>query len=115
MARIFRYYNDGIKPSLAPAYDLLSTAIYPDIANNMAMKIGGQYDPKYVCRRDFNQLVPDTKTARSSINQSIKTIFDKINSCIEKTKEELKSEGIVSDAFDDIIKVIRQRCERLKE
>ena len=35
----------GDRPELAPAYDLLSTTVYPKLSEKMAMKIGGKYKP----------------------------------------------------------------------
>ncbi|WP_375653453.1 HipA domain-containing protein, partial [Bartonella sp. MR110HLJHH] len=47
------------KPELAPAYDLLSTAIYLDLSQKMAMKIGGEYIPKKIYLRHFYKMVSD--------------------------------------------------------
>lgn len=38
----------GGKLSLAPAYDLLCTAIYPSLSDKLAMSIGGESRPKWV-------------------------------------------------------------------
>ncbi|WP_070990167.1 type II toxin-antitoxin system HipA family toxin [Halofilum ochraceum] len=43
----------GAGVELAPFYDLMSTAVYPDHAGNMAMKIGGQYDPAWLVRAEY--------------------------------------------------------------
>ncbi|EJF78963.1 hypothetical protein MCO_00570 [Bartonella sp. DB5-6] len=51
------------KTELAPAYDLLSMAIYPDLSQNMAMKIGGEYKPKNIYLHHFYKMVSDTKAA----------------------------------------------------
>lgn len=74
----FSLLYKGSKPELAPAYDLLSTAIYPDMSKQMAMKIGGEYEPNEVCVRHFHRLTDDTKTAQSAMNRQIKMMRDKI-------------------------------------
>ena len=41
---------------LAPAYDLMSTAIYPEVGKRMAMKIDGEYGFKWITRSKFLRL-----------------------------------------------------------
>ena len=105
-------YNDK-KPELAPAYDLLSTAIYPDLSQKMAMKIGGKYQPKDVYKRHFYKLVADTKVAQSAMNRQIKKMSDKIIEVAPNLKTKLIADGLKSDVFDDIIAVIEERTKRL--
>lgn len=49
-------YDDGQKPRLAPAYDLLCTRVYDGLATNMAMKIGGSYDPDFIDKKRWLRL-----------------------------------------------------------
>ena len=101
------------KPQLAPAYDLLSTAVYPDLSEKMAMKIGGKYKPREVCLRHFHKLVPDTKAARSAIDKQVKEMSDKIVDAAHKVKADLEAEGLTSEIFAAIIKIIEERSMRL--
>lgn len=39
-------YDNGPNPSLAPFYDLVCTGIYPQLSSQLAMAIGGRYDPR---------------------------------------------------------------------
>ena len=105
----------GAKPELAPAYDLLSTAIYPDLSEKMAMKIGGKYKPGDVCLRHWHRLVPDTKAAQSALNKQLKSMTEKIQENVILLKEQLKSDGIVSSVFDDIGILINRRVRRIHE
>lgn len=41
--------------SLAPAYDLLCTAVYPNLDARMAMAIGGEYRPEWVRTKNWKQ------------------------------------------------------------
>lgn len=100
------------KPELAPAYDLLCTAIYPDLSAKMAMKIGGKYKPDDVCLRHFYKLVPDTKTAQSSIQRQITTMAQKIMGKATTLKTDLQNNGLTSEVFDMIIQVIKERSAR---
>ena len=109
----FSLLYKGNKPELAPAYDLLSTTIYPDLSKKMAMKIGGKYEPKYVYPRHFHRLVPDTKAAQSTMNRQIKTMAEKMMAAAPRLATSLIKDGLASDVFDDIIAIIDERAKGL--
>lgn len=101
------------KPELAPAYDLLSTAVYQGISTKMAMKIGGKYEPKKVFLHHWHQLVPNTEVAKREIKKLLQYLS---KNCPEKAhalKESLKKEGISSPIFEDICSVIEKRSQRI--
>lgn len=50
----------GIKPVLAPAYDLLSTAIYPELTTKMAMYIGSSKEAEWVNIKDWQLFCQET-------------------------------------------------------
>ena len=53
---LYREVGGGRVVELAPFYDLVSTAIYPELSPKMAMKIGGQYLPEKLRRNDWERL-----------------------------------------------------------
>lgn len=105
----------GKKPELAPAYDLLSTAVYQDISTKMTMKIGGKYEPEKVFLRHWHQLVPSTEVAKRGIERKLQHVS---KTCLEKAhalKESLSKEGISSPIFEDICAVIERRSQRINK
>ncbi len=109
----FSLLYKGPKPELAPAYDLLSTAIYPDLSEKMAMKIGGKYRPKDVRVRHFHRLVADTKAAQSVVGRQIKTMTEKMRDAVPSLKAELEADGLASDVFNEITALIAKRSRRI--
>lgn len=105
-------YEQG-KPRLAPAYDLLSTTVYPELSSKMAMKIGGKYRPEDILVRHWHRLVPDTATARNNIEKALADMAEKILQEAEGLKADLQKDGIVSSIFDSIISIIKKRKERV--
>lgn len=106
-------YN-GNSISLAPAYDLLSTEVYPDISMKMAMKIGGKYEPFDVLARHWHRIVPDNIVAKNSLN---KELLNLSNECIlqsEMLREELRNKVMNSDICDEICRVISKRAAYIK-
>ena len=65
------YSNDVI--TLAPLYDVLSTAIYPILTTEMAMKIGGKYQFSELKLQDWNELA---QNAGLDVEQVRKRIVD---------------------------------------
>lgn len=101
----------GKQPRLAPAYDLLSTVIYPNLSMKMAMKIGGKYDPDDVLLRHWYRIIPDTAPAKRTLN---KDLIKMSKDCVEQShtlKTTLKAQGMYSTIFEDICHVIKKRAE----
>lgn len=111
----FSLLYKGDKPELAPAYDLLSTAVYPDLSEKLAMKIGSKYKPRDIYLRHFHRMVADTKAAQSAINRQIQAMSGKIVDVATTLKTELQEEGLTSDIFEEIIEIIKERSQRLSE
>ncbi len=107
-------YEEG-KPRLAPAYDLLSTVVYPDLATKMAMKIGGKYEPHDVYLRHWHRLVPDTAVARNAMDKSLADMAATVLAQATKLHAELAKEKITSHVLDSILAIIKKRSARLKE
>ncbi len=106
-------YRDS-KTELAPAYDLLSTAVYPDLSEKMAMKIGGKYKPRDVYPHHFYQLVAETRVAQAMITKHMQKIRVRVLDAAHTLRNTFKTEGITAHVFDSIIKVIEERAAHLK-
>jgi len=106
-------YDEG-KPRLAPAYDLLSTAVYPELAPKMAMKIGGKYDPDDIYLRHWHRLVPDTAGTRNALEKNLTEMAATTLDQATKLHDELKKENITSPILDSIVALIKKRSARLK-
>ncbi len=49
-------YPDGIRPRLSPAYDLVSTVLYPQYKDELALNLAGTRDPRRVTLGSFATL-----------------------------------------------------------
>ena len=102
------------KPELAPAYDILSTAVYPNLCEKMAMKIGGKYKPRDVNLRYLYRIVANTSVAKSTIDKSIEKLTSRILSAANTLKLQLEKEGVNSDVYEKIINVISERLRNFR-
>jgi len=101
------------KPQLAPAYDLLSTAIYPDLAKKMAMKIGGKYDADRVYLRHWQRLVPDTIVAKRNLERRLLESANQILPRAHEVVGTLINENSNSEVFEKIIAVVEKRSKHI--
>jgi len=111
----FSLLYQGKRPELSPAYDLLSTAVYPNLATKMAMKIGGKYIAEEVFIRHWHRLVPDTSRAKANLEKQLLTLA---NNCSEKAyelKETSEKEGLYYPIFGEICSIIDKRAKRIQE
>lgn len=51
---MFPCYTTGLNLFLPPAYDVLSTAIYPELTTKMAMSIGSSKESEWVNAKDWH-------------------------------------------------------------
>ena len=69
-------YGDGTR--LAPLYDVLSTAYYPDLAKKMAMKIGGTYESDKVASKNFDQLADETGLTKPMVKRRVRELAETV-------------------------------------
>ncbi len=99
-------YSDG-QIRLAPFYDLLCTAYYPELAPKMAMKIGTKYKPEEVYVRHFEKLANEAGLSKPMVLKQVVVIADKI-------LDSLGAIEIDMPASSKLITFIRERVEHLK-
>ena len=103
------------KPDLSPAYDLLSTAIYPDLSAKMAMKIGEKYKPGDVFSRHWQKLVPDSAAAKRNLTKVLTEMCEKVRVHSRELVAELEGEGEPSKIYNKIIAVIDSRIKHIHD
>jgi serine/threonine-protein kinase HipA len=101
------------KPRLAPAYDLLSTAVYPQLSQKMAMKIGSKYKSEEVMLRHWHQLVPDTQLARNTMEKDLKKFATDLPRKALALSKTLEQKGLSSPMVEAIQATIEKRCRHV--
>ena len=88
---------------LAPLYDVISTVYYPELSNEMAMKIGDEYRSERVTPRDFEKLADQAGLAKPLVLRRVpelaQTVLDAINGV-----------AIPSEVAQSVAALIRKRC-----
>lgn len=81
------YENGTVR--LSPLYDLLSTVYYPELSANMAMKIGGQYQPKDIHPQHFEKLAEDAGLSKPIVLKRVPMIANKILAALPEIESEI--------------------------
>lgn len=95
---------------LAPLYDVLSTAVYPNLTDKMAMKIGTKYRFTEVQIRHWEQFAKATGLSPAQVKKRILQIAKLLPALARQLQASFDSEGLGHSVLIDIVKLIEQRC-----
>lgn len=95
----------GPEKRFAPVYDILCTVYYPELASQMAMKIGGEYDSRKIRPQDFERLAEEAALAKPMLKRRVSEVGESI---LTKLPDVTTEHPIALE----IAKLIRGRCER---
>ncbi len=109
----FSYLHTPHGYMLAPLYDLVSTQIYPQLAREMSMSIGGEYEPDRISRSNFIRMANELEIKPLIIND----ILDKYSVDVFEQAKILKAqsiaENIYNPVYDDILDIIKRRAAQI--
>ena len=74
----FSVLYHGRKAALSPMYDVMSTAVYPDVSPRMAMKIDGEYAFKWMTRGKFLRQAEKSGLAPRTMDREIDRMVRRI-------------------------------------
>lgn len=100
---------------LAPLYDVLSTASYPQLARKMAMKIGGEYRPEYVERRHIDRLLESAGLAPAASRAWLASVAEQAPDAARAVRRRIAHDGWDHPILDRVLEVIDRRSERLSQ
>ncbi|MCR4624005.1 MAG: type II toxin-antitoxin system HipA family toxin [Alphaproteobacteria bacterium] len=107
----FLIEKDTVK--LAPFYDLLSTAVYPNLSQKMAMKIGNKYEPNDVFKRHWQAFAEDISVKSEFVEKEIKYVSTAMKKWAEAVANDSFSLHERPDAINRILRVIADNLEKL--
>lgn len=95
---------------LAPMYDALSTAVYPDLSDKMAMKIGSKYKFADVQARHWEQFALDAALSPAQVKKRILDIAKRLPDLAHALQATMDAEGNSHAILGRIVTLIDQRC-----
>jgi serine/threonine-protein kinase HipA len=106
-------YRNG-RPELAPAYDLLSTAVYPNLAPKLAMKIDTEYNFRWITPGKFIRAGQKAGVSEKVVREQIREMLAKMPKALKKinAKDVVKYPAEVYEKIESGIEVrMKQLCE----
>jgi len=100
-------------PVLAPFYDLMSTAVYPHLAERLAMRIGGEDRSKWVIERRWQQFSDDIAVSFKMVRQTLIQMKEMVGEESGELAKEFHAEYGESEVIDRIVEVIQERRAKI--
>lgn len=101
---LYKAAKDNIE--LAPLYDIVCTAYYPEITKKMAMQLGGEYKSELVRLNHFENLAEETGLAKPLVKARVLQITENIMRKIDNL-------GMQHDVAKGVIKLVKKRCQNV--
>jgi len=105
------------KKELTPFYDMVCTAVYPNLSQKFAFKIGGENRPDWIMRRHWERFSNDTGTKPQLVINIITDIIHRIDKSLPIVVSQLKAMSSVSDEIlmiEKIDKIINTAISKMK-
>jgi serine/threonine-protein kinase HipA len=97
----------SLEIGLAPLYDIVSTIYYPELSQEMAMKIGGEHSSEKVLPKSFEQLAGEAGLGKPLVKQRVPELAEIVIAALGK----MDLEHPVAAA---VAALIRARCEKAR-
>jgi serine/threonine-protein kinase HipA len=105
---LYRGTGDGnTEIRLSPLYDVVSTAYYPELSRDMAMKIGGAYSPEKVTSKDFERLADEAGLGKPLVLRRVTEMAEKVIAALSKVE-------IGHPVGEKVAELIRRRAENAR-
>ncbi len=95
---------------LTPLYDALCTAIYPNLTDKMAMKIGSKYKFSEVTARHWEQFAKEAELSPALVKKRILHIAKRLPDLAQAARATFQSQRHHHRVIDQIVTLIDQRC-----
>jgi serine/threonine-protein kinase HipA len=106
------YAKDLGTVRLAPAYDLVSTAVYESSSDDMALAIGGEYNLHKITRKSFEEEAKKVGLGTKLAMKHFDEMAEAFPAALSKAKDEAESMGLPGAA--EIADLILRRKENVK-
>jgi serine/threonine-protein kinase HipA len=105
---LYKIHENGNREiRLSPLYDIVSTAYYPELSRDMAMKLGGEYSSEKITPRDFEQLAEEAGLGKAQVKRRVPELAARVIDALARIK-------IANPTAEKVAAQIKQRCEKMR-
>jgi len=97
----------NLETRLAPLYDIVSTIYYPELSEEMAMKLGREYSSQRVTPVDFDKLAEEAGLAKPFVRQRVIELAQANLAALDRVTRQ-----IAHPEAEGVSRLIRERSER---
>ncbi len=105
--------REGLR--LAPFYDLVSTAVYRELTDKLALKIGGENRPEWIQKRHWEALAATSGANPRIVWRRLNELSAAIPAVARETAGMLALEKSEFATIEKILAVIQERAKRLAD
>jgi serine/threonine-protein kinase HipA len=102
------YSQSGIQ--LAPLYDVLSTAVYPDLSDSMAMKIGSKYRFGELHPCHWAQMAEAAQLGAPQLKRRVLEIAGQLPNLAKRLQAKFEAKSWGHSILAQIVSLIEERC-----
>lgn len=95
---------------LAPLYDALCTAAYPELSDRMAMKVGSKYRFADLYPRHWVQFASEAGLSPAQVKKALKRAAERLPELARQTQAQLARQGHNHGVITSISELIDDRC-----
>jgi len=100
-------------PQLAPFYDLMCTALYDELTDRLAMRIGGEDRPDWIIARKWQAFADDVGIAWKLVRQRLLVRQQTVIQAAARLHDEIAGQDGDCPVYGRIVDVIAQRSSKL--
>lgn len=103
--------RDGVR--LAPLYDVVSTAVYPDLSTELALSVGDELDPDAITTVHWSDLAGDFGLSVRGFERVRQELSAKVVAEATRLRDEARVQGWDHPCLETILEVIATRRARV--
>lgn len=103
-------YNENHQPILAPFYDLVCTRAVERIDINLALSVGGEYNPNNLKLHHWEQLARDCHIRPQYLKKTLKDTAGRLLDNFQKTQQSFSAMYGEHPALQRVNKVVKKMC-----
>jgi serine/threonine-protein kinase HipA len=96
--------------TLAPLYDVLCTAVYPELTPRMAMKIGDHYKFSDIFPRHWERFAQGANLSPPQVRRRLLDLTQRLLQAAHELRDDFADRGQATPLIDRIIETIEHRC-----